>query len=141
MFTVSVWILKMELKQALNEFNWGRCPHNKKSLSFSQPGKFWICTTFHPRLMILIINSSAWPTTRDAASLKSENLPPKLADLLWVWFFLCLTSFSWVLDFANQALLTALSSYWLDVPKSGPWLIERLWKRMSESYSNLILLF
>lgn len=47
-FPVSVWIRKIDLKQAMKEFVGVRWPRNRKSLSFSQSGNVWWCTTFQP---------------------------------------------------------------------------------------------
>ena len=61
-FPVSVWILNTDLKHALNECNWTRCPNVRYSLSFSQSGSVWWCTTVQPTLMTFFTNSSASST-------------------------------------------------------------------------------
>ena len=59
-FPVSVWMRKMELKQARNELSGGRCPRIRYSLSLSHLGRELWCTTVQPASHTLRANSSAW---------------------------------------------------------------------------------
>lgn len=85
MLAVSVWILKMLLKQALKLGSGGLCPKMRKSLSWSQAGRFRKWQTDQPACIILRTTCSAWLAALWAKAVMSSSSPT--ADrIFWAKF-------------------------------------------------------
>lgn len=74
MFPVSVWILKIDLKQTRNELVGGRWPVWRKSLSWSQSGRERWWTTLQPAAQTFFTNSSACSAALHVPDKKSSTL-------------------------------------------------------------------
>jgi len=81
MLPVSVWTRKIDLKHAQNEFNCGRCPLVRNSLSLSHFGKWWWWTSVQACSAISSHFSHAWRTTSSARSHAWRATSPHLSHV------------------------------------------------------------